>query len=131
LSLLSIFIAIGAEKTGRQLANDPDTKAAERLRIPNEADNKIEVVDNKAQGMRDAMQDASDRARHVDEAQALVNEIERIGTDCTIAIPDNLFTVLLSVSYILGTENMDELMSSECHDPRGWLSHYRPFLCRR
>jgi hypothetical protein len=100
LSLLSIFIAICVEKTGRQLANDPGTKAAERLRIPNEADNEIEVVGNKAQGMRDAMQDASDRARRVDKAQSLVNKIEGSGTDCTQAIPDNLSTVLLSVSFI-------------------------------
>jgi hypothetical protein len=83
LSLLSMFTAIGVEKTGRQMVTHSDAMAAERLKIPNEADYNIEVINNKAQGMGDAMQGASDRARRVDQAQVLVNEIEISGIDGT------------------------------------------------
>ena len=64
------------------IAQSDDT-ATERQNIPNEADYNIEVVNNKAQGMRDNMQGALDRSRRVDGAQVLVNEIEVTGIDGT------------------------------------------------
>jgi hypothetical protein len=78
-----MFTAIGVEKTGRQVIAHSDAMATERQKIPNEADYNIEVVNNKAQGMLDIMQGASDRSRRVDEAQVLVNEIEVSGIDGT------------------------------------------------
>jgi hypothetical protein len=45
-----MFTAMGVEKIGRQIANDPDVMAAEGLKVLNEADNQIGPV-NKTQGM--------------------------------------------------------------------------------
>jgi len=42
-----MFTTTGVEKTGRQMATDPDMMATESLKISNETDNKIKVVDNK------------------------------------------------------------------------------------
>jgi hypothetical protein len=78
-----MFTATGVEKTGRQMIAQSDDTATERQNIPNEADYNIEVVNNKAQGMRDNMQGALDRLRRVDGAQVLVNEIEVTGIDGT------------------------------------------------
>jgi hypothetical protein len=95
-----MFTAIGVEKTGQQTIARSDAMAVQRQKIPNEADYNTDVATHKAQGICDAMQGASDRARRVDEAQVLVNEIEVTGIDGTPAIPDNLSTVPLSVSSI-------------------------------
>jgi hypothetical protein len=78
-----MFTEIDVEKTGRQMVVHSDAMAAERLKIPNQANYNIEVIHNKAQGMRDAIQGASDGARRVDRGQVLVNEIEISGIDGT------------------------------------------------
>ena len=94
-----MLTAIGVEKTGREITNNPDTMATESLKVSNEADNKIEVVYT-TQGIRDAMGGVSDRARIVNRVQASVNEIEINGIEGTEAIPDDSPTVPLTVSYI-------------------------------
>ena len=58
-----MFTTTGVEKTGRQMATDPDMMATESLKISNETDNKIKVVDNKTQGMHDTMEGVSERPR--------------------------------------------------------------------
>jgi hypothetical protein len=95
-----MFTAMGVEGTGRQMATDPHTMAAQSLKISNETDNKIEVVDSMTQGMRDTMEGVSDRPRNVNKVQVHVNEIKVGGIEGMHAIPGDSSTVPLSVSYI-------------------------------
>ena len=58
-SLFSIFILLGVEKTGRQMASDPHTVHAGSLMTTNEANNKIEYVGNITRSsMRDTLEGA-------------------------------------------------------------------------
>jgi len=64
-SLSPIFIILGVERTGRQMASDLDAIGEESLKTTNELDssNKIEYVHNMTHGtMRDTLEGASDGA---------------------------------------------------------------------
>jgi len=66
-SLSSIFIPLGVDKTGRQMASDSGAIDAESLETTNEANTKIEYVDNMTQGtIRDTLEGASDGAGNVE-----------------------------------------------------------------
>jgi len=59
------------------MATDPDAIHAETLKTTNEADNKMEYVDNMTQrSMRDTLEGASDGAGNADNVQDLIKETE-------------------------------------------------------
>jgi hypothetical protein len=83
------------------LANDRDTMAMESLKTINEADNKTDVIDNKAQCTRDTLEGVSERERNVDNVLSPVKEIgEAGGVDGAQIIRNQLPTLTLSVSCI-------------------------------
>ena len=53
----------------RTTANDLDATIEESLKNTNEANNEIEVIDNKTQGIRATLEGVSNRARNVDNEQ--------------------------------------------------------------
>jgi hypothetical protein len=93
LSLLFILTAIGIEKPGLQVANDPDAMVAESSKISGEADNNIEAVDNEAPGVRNIPKGIPNRARNVNRVRIPVSEIEVSGMDGAHAIYNNPSTV--------------------------------------
>jgi hypothetical protein len=82
------------------MVNDPDVMAAESPKISDEADNKIELIDNNTQGTYDTMGCASDRAKSANKVQAPVNEIQVGGVDGAQAIHNNSSTEPLNISYL-------------------------------
>jgi len=59
------------------MATDPDAIHAETLKTTNEADNKVEYVDNMTQrSMRDTLEGASDGAGNADNVQDPIKETE-------------------------------------------------------
>lgn len=63
------------------MANDRDAMAMESPKTNNEADNKIDVIDNKTQSTRDTLEGVSDGERNVDNVLRPVKEIEARGVD--------------------------------------------------
>ena len=94
-----MFTAIGAEKTGHQIADDPDAIAAEALKVSSEADNETEVF-NKTQSTRDTLGGVSDRSRNVVKIQVPVNEIEVKHVDGMQPIPNQSSPLPLSVFFV-------------------------------
>jgi hypothetical protein len=75
---------------------------AESPKISDEADNKIELVDNlnNMQGTCNTMEGVSDRTKGDDKVRGSVIEIQFGGVDGTQAIHNNSSTVPLSISYL-------------------------------
>lgn len=65
------------------MANDPGVMTAGSPKISDDANNKVELVDNNTQGTCDTMESVSDRlgAKSADKAQGPVNEIQVSGVD--------------------------------------------------
>ena len=62
------------------MASDPDSITAESLKARNEANNKIEYVDNMTQGsMCDTLESASDGAGNADDIQGPIKVAEARG----------------------------------------------------
>ena len=81
-----IVYAIFCQKTGRQIANDPHAPVTEIRKILHGSDNRIWLVDNNTQGMRETLECVSDRTWGVHKAHTPVNEIEVSGVHGTQAI---------------------------------------------
>jgi hypothetical protein len=74
-SLSSIFMPLGVDKTERQIASESGMIDAEDLKTTNEANAKIECVDNMTQGgMRDTPEGASDAVGNADNVRGPINE---------------------------------------------------------
>ena len=99
-SLFSMFMPLGVEETGRQMANDPDAMAAESPKTTNEADNKIEIVNNKTRARSNTLQGVWDRARNIDNVEGPVMGIEASRVDGAQVIPNQSSMPPLSDSYI-------------------------------
>jgi len=68
------------------MANDPDAMAAESLENKNEANNKIDIVDDKKQGTGDMLQGILGKARDVDNVQGPVMRTEASRVDSALVI---------------------------------------------
>ena len=98
-SLFSVFMPLGVEKTGRQIANDPDAMAAESLKTTNESDSKIEIVNNKTRITSNTLQGVWDRARNIDNVEGPVMGIEASRVDGAQVIHNQSSMPPLSDSY--------------------------------
>jgi hypothetical protein len=92
-----VFTATGVEKTGHQIADDPDAMAAEALKISSKTDNETKGF-NKTQHTLDTLGGVSDRPRNVVEIQVPVNEIEVNQVDGMQPIPNQ--SSLLPPSFL-------------------------------
>ena len=99
-SLSSVFILLSVEKSGRQMTTDPDMIHAESPKTRDEANNKIENVDNMTQGssMRDTLEGASDGVGNADSVQGPIKETEARGIKGAHIIRNRSFELLLRVS---------------------------------
>ena len=85
------------------MATDPDAIHAETLKTTNEADNKMEYIDNMTQrSMRDtqALEGALDSAGNADNVQYLIKETEVKGVEGAHIIRNISSEPLPTVSYI-------------------------------
>ena len=98
-SLSSVFILLGVENSGRQMTPDPDMIHAESHKTRDEANNKIENVDNMAQAiMRDTLEGALDGVGNPDSVQGPIKETEARGIEGAHIIRNRSSELLLRVS---------------------------------
>ena len=82
LSLSSMLILLCLENIGRQMTSNPEAMDAETLKTTNEANNKIEYVDNMTQdNMHDTLEAAEDGAGNADNVQGPMKETEARGVE--------------------------------------------------
>jgi hypothetical protein len=91
--------------------------AAESLKTKNEADNNIDIVEDKKEAAGDILQGNSGRARNVDNVQDPVMGTEASRVDGALVIRTQSFTLPTECVIRLGADTIS--IACECHD-RSW-----------